>query len=152
MMNFSNLIFSIIFTLHSFDVSILNDVRDNYNKLSYNKMLCEKMIFELEKTKNNSATYLAYLGGAQTVWANHVVNPISKLNTFNKGKKNIESAIAKEPENVELRFIRLSIQKNAPSFLGYKSNVKEDTELIKKKYQQVNSTILKKNIEALLKD
>lgn len=151
-MNFSALILSVVFFLPSFDGNILNDARANYNKLASDRFLCEKMIFELEKTKNNSAAHLAYLGGAQTVWANHVVNPISKLNTFNKGKKNIESAIAKEPENVELRFIRLSIQKNAPSFLGYKSNVKEDTELIKKKYQQVNSTILKKNIEALLKD
>lgn len=48
---------------------------------------------------------MAYLGGLQTIWANHVFSPISKLNTFKEGKKNIEQAIKKEPENVELRFI-----------------------------------------------
>ncbi|MBB5440428.1 hypothetical protein HDC92_004129 [Pedobacter sp. AK017] len=108
------------------------------------------MIAELEKTKNNSATHLAYLGGLQTIWTNHVFSPISKLNTFKEGKKNIEQAIKNEPNNAELRFIRLSVQKNAPSFLGYKSSIDEDTEFIKKNKNQISSDILHKNIETLL--
>ena len=59
-----------------------------------------------------------------------------------KGKENIEEAIRKEPNNTELRFIRLSVQKNAPSFLGYKSNVQEDTDFIKKRLREFDSEIL----------
>ncbi len=80
------------------------------------------------------------------------LSPISKLNTFKEGKKNIEQAIKKEPENVELRFIRLSVQKNAPSFLGYKSNINEDAKFIKENRHQIRSEILQKNIGTLLKD
>jgi len=94
---------------------------------------------------------LAYLGGLQTIWANHVFSPISKLNTFKEGTKNIESAIKKEPNNVELRFIRLSIQKNISAFLGYKSNIKEDTQFIKDNRQQITSMDVQKNIGELLK-
>lgn len=152
MIKFLGLLLSAMFFFMSFKATGLDVVRANYNKLVSDKELCEKMIVELVEIKNNSATHLAYLGGLQTIWANHVFSPISKLNTFKEGKKNIEQAIKKEPDNVELRFIRLSVKKNAPSFLRYKSNIKEDTEFIKENRQQVGSEILKKNIETLLKD
>lgn len=152
MIKIPGLLISAIFFLMSFNATGLDVVRANYNKLVSDKELCEKMIAELTETKNNSVTHMAYLGGAQTIWANHVFSPISKLNTFKEGKKNIEQAIKKEPDNVELRFIRLSVQKNAPSFLGYKSNINEDTEFIKKNRNQISSDILLKNIGTLLKD
>lgn len=152
MMKFIGLLISAIFLLTSAHTTNLDVIRANYHQVLSDKQLCKKMIAELEKTKNNSATNLAYLGGLQTIWANHTFNPISKLDIFKKGKKNIEQAINKEPNNAEIRFIRLSVQKNAPSFLGYKSNIKSDTEFINKNRQQINSVILRKNIDMLLKD
>lgn len=149
-MKFLGLLISTMFFLTS--ITDLNIVRANYNKVVSDKELCKKMIEELAETKNNPATHLAYLGALQTIWANHVFSPISKLNTFKKGKKNIEQAIKKEPDNVELRFIRLSVQKNTPSFLGYKSNINEDTEFIKKNRHRIGSEIVHKNINKLLKD
>lgn len=152
MIKFLGLLISVVFVFISFNATGLDVVRANYNKLVSDKDLCKKMISELAETKDNSATHLAYLGGLQTIWANHVFNPISKLNTFKEGKKNIDQAIKKEPDNVELRFIRLSVQKNAPSFLGYKSNIIKDTEFIRENRHQIGSEILQKMIETLLKD
>lgn len=152
MIKFLGLLISAVFVFISFNATGLDVVRANYNKLVSDKDLCKKMISELAETKDNSATHLAYLGGLQTIWANHVFNPISKLNTFKEGKKNIDQAIKKEPDNVELRFIRLSVQKNAPSFLGYKSNINKDTEFIRENRHQIGSEILQKMIETLLRD
>ena len=109
------------------------------------------MIEELELSKEKSVIALAYLGGYQTIWANHVFNPLSKLATFKKGKNNIELAISKEPENVEIRYIRFSVQKNAPSFLGYNNNLKEDRDFLVKNKKNINSDFVQKNIETLLK-
>ncbi len=134
----------------SFDTTVLDVVRANYGNAVSDKKLCQQMMAELAQTKNNSATHLAYLGALQTIWARHVLSPVSKLNTFKEGKRNIEQAIQKEPENAELRFIRLSVQKNAPSFLGYKSNVKEDSEFVRKNRRKIASGILQKNIDTLL--
>ena len=64
--------------------------------------------------------------------------------------ENIEKAIEMDPQNAELRFIRLSIQKNIPSFLNYHSNLKEDEYWIRKNLDQVKSSIVKKNIQILL--
>ena len=46
------------------------------------------MIKDLQQTDNETLP-LAYLGGLETVWAKHAVNPISKLKTFNKGKRKL---------------------------------------------------------------
>lgn len=151
-MKSSCLILSVLFFLSISNTIDLDSIRTNYNKTVSDKELCKKMIAELSKTQNDVITHLAYLGGLQAIWANHVFSPISKLKTFNLGKKNIEKAIEKEPKNVEFRLIRLSIQKNVPAFLGYKSNIKEDTEFIKKNPNQINSVVLQKNIESLLKN
>jgi len=135
----------------SFKNSDLNEVRTSYNKAVLDKKLCKNMIDELELSKEKSVIALAYLGAYQTIWANHVFNPLSKLATFKKGKNNIELAISKEPENVEIRYIRFSVQKNAPSFLGYNNNLKEDRDFLVKNKKNINSDLLQKNIETLLK-
>lgn len=135
-----------------FNTGGLELIRSNYYKAVQDKELCEKMIAELTKTKDNSATHLAYLGSFQTISANHVFSPFNKLNNFKEGKGNLEKAVKKEPNNVEVRFLRLSVQKKAPSFLGYKANINEDTEFIKKNYHQIDSEVLQNYIQKLLKD
>ena len=137
--------------LTSLNNSDMNEVRTNFNLAVQDKNICKKMMEKLEQYNEKSSVYLAYLGGYQTIWANHVFNPLSKLATFKKGKNNIELAISKEPENVEIRYIRFSVQKNAPSFLGYNSHLKEDKDFLVKNKKNINSDLLQKNIETLLK-
>jgi len=140
------------FSIFEIRADILEEVRKNYSEMASNEELCKRAIANLTETKDNSATHLGYLGGLQTIWANHVFSPINKIKTFNNGKNNIEQAIKKEPSNVELRFIRLSVQKNAPYFLGYQSNIKEDIQFIKNNRNQIQSDILNKHIEPLIKN
>ena len=93
----------------------MENIRANYAKAISNKKLCKAMIGELS-VKTGNPVHLAYLGAFKMIWAKHIINPIAKLSTFNKGKKDIESAIKEAHHNVEIRFIRLSVQKNCPSF------------------------------------
>jgi hypothetical protein len=141
----SILLFLISFNINGVDIDF---VRTNYTASIKDKQLCSRMISELKK-KNDRPINLGYLGGLQTIWANHVFNPINKLKTFKEGKNNIEKAIKLDPENVELRFIRLSIQKNAPLFLGYNSNINSDKEFIKSNQKTISSAIVRNNINEL---
>lgn len=127
----------------------LEYVRANYDKAVTNKKLCRQLIEDLEKAEKSSL-FLAYLGGLQTIWANHVFSPISKLNTFNQGKKNIEKAIASDKDNAEIRFIRLSVQKNAPSFLGYNSMIKTDKAFLRTHRTKITSQVVQNKIDKLL--
>ena len=137
--------------LTSLNNSDINEVRTNFNLAVQDKNICKKMMEKLEQYNEKSSVYLAYLGGYQTIWANHVFNPSSKLQTFNKGKKNIELAVKNAPDNFEIRYIRFSVQKNAPAFLGYNSHLKEDKDFLVKNKKNINSDFVQKNIETLLK-
>ncbi len=117
-------------------------VRKSYEPAVKNEQLCKSLITQQSKETGN-AVFLGYLGAYQTIWANHTSSPIAKLNTFNKGKKNIEQALKMAPDNVELHFIRLSIQVNCPAFLQYSSHINEDKKFIKNNIDKISSTSLK---------
>ncbi len=127
----------------------LETIRKNYSQAVTNKALCKAMINELS-TINKKDEYLGYLGAFQAIWANHTINPINKLSTFNKGKKNIEKAIKNKPNSVELRFVRLSIQKNVPRILGYNENIAEDETFVRNYLSSIQSNILKKMCQDIL--
>lgn len=128
----------------------LAELRSNYAKAVNDKSVCESMIKQLENN-TNSPVYQAYLGAYQTIWANHVINPISKLNTFKKGKNNLEKAINLDQNQIESRYLRYSIQKNAPQFLGYSKNIKEDETFLKNNLKHVQSHELSNAIKSILK-
>ncbi|MBC7389315.1 MAG: hypothetical protein H7329_08905 [Opitutaceae bacterium] len=64
-----------------------------------------------------------------------------KLDLFKQGRKKLDGEIEKEHNNAEYRFLRLMIQENAPSVLGYKQSVKEDKELIVSQYHSMDSAV-----------
>ncbi|AIM38246.1 hypothetical protein KO02_17315 [Sphingobacterium sp. ML3W] len=127
----------------------LDIVRTNYGKAVSDKKLCMLMIKQLHTVKSNPI-YLGYLGGFQTIRAKHVFNPLKKLSTFKEGKKNLELAITQEPQSADLKFIRLSIQKNTPSFLGYSNQMETDIIFIKIHKKQISSNIVLLNIDNLM--
>lgn len=131
----------------------LDHIRNQYQLAIKDEAACKALIEKLRiKEKEIQSVELAYLGTLETIWAKYVNNPFSKLKTFKKGKNKIEDAVKQSPNNVEILYLRLSVQKNAPSFLGYNSNIKEDTEFIKKNLHQIESAILQKHIEAILNE
>ncbi len=131
----------------------LDSFRIQYEKAVEDKAICKTLIQKLrlkQERKEIKSVELAYLGALETIWAKHVFNPFSKLKTFKKGKEKIEAAIKQAPNDIEIYYLRLSVQKNAPSFLGYNDNINEDTEFLKEHRHQIKSVVLQKNVEALL--
>lgn len=103
----------------------LNDVRRDFNKGVKNEDLCEKYHKTLEK-EADTPIEKGYEAAFHMFMAKHTSNPIKKMSYFNGGKKLLEKQIANNPNNIELRFIRLCIQYYVPGYLGYSSNVEED--------------------------
>ncbi len=138
-----------IMWLFGFALVDVEYLRANYENAVVDKSFCKQMIAKLDQAQD--PVHLAYLGAFQTMWAKHSFNPITKLNSFTEGKKNIDQAVKLNPNDLEIRFIRLSIQKKAPGFLGYNGNIKEDTKYIKNNQKKVTSEVLRKRINVLLK-
>lgn len=127
----------------------LEDIRKNYEISVSDKNVCQSMIEQLSHQLNDNV-HLAYYGAFQTIWANHTGNPFEKLKTFKKGKKNIDKAAELSPNNVEIIFIRYSIQKQSPKFLGYKSHLKEDEVYLLKHLKDITNLHLKSMVHNIL--
>ncbi|KRD11314.1 hypothetical protein ASE21_06295 [Flavobacterium sp. Root901] len=65
----------------------------------------------------------------------------NKIDRFKEGAKLLESTIKSEPNNIEIRMIRLSIQENVPGITGYKKNIKEDKKFIAAHYAEQNAAL-----------
>lgn len=124
-------------------------LRENLELAPNNKSVCKEMIQSVSSSTNNPV-FLAYLGAYQTIWANHVINPFNKLSTFNRGKKNLQKAVSLDQDNIEIRFLRFSIQKKSPKFLGYSDNLAEDKKYIESHQNKLNSTKLKYLVNKVL--
>lgn len=92
---------------------------------------------------NPDNTILGYIGMSFMLKAKYAWLPNDKLAYFNKGKKFLESAISKAPNNIELKFMRFCIQNNTPGFLRYNNNLEKDKSQIFKSFSSIVDDDLK---------
>lgn len=102
-------------------------VRELFYRSSRSAVSADTLFEKFKNVKSSEDAFLiAYKGMSQLMICFHSYNPYTKFNYFLKGKESLEDAIRKDPSNIEYRFLRLSVQLNTPSFLGYASNIMED--------------------------
>ncbi|CAM1352586.1 hypothetical protein [Tenacibaculum ascidiaceicola] len=95
----------------------------------------------IKKYKNSKEVSIqAYVVSLQMKQAKYKMMPWSKLKVFNTEKNKLETLISKNPNNIHLRYVRLVIQENTPSILGYKSSIKKDKQFLKEALQKKDST------------
>ncbi|WP_448702300.1 hypothetical protein ACFGVR_08145 [Mucilaginibacter sp. AW1-3] len=80
----------------------------------------------LDKMSNKPPVYLAYLGTLNGLKAKHSWNPYSKIKYLRTAEKVLKQATDADPHNIEIRFLRFSIENNVPGFLGYNKNLDAD--------------------------
>jgi len=132
-------IFIILFLLISFQsMSAIN--RDRFYRVFEAKSI-DKINEEIKSLDKESSSTLkdAFLGAMLMKKAQFLKTPKEKINIFKKGKILLESAIKKQPNNAEFRFLRLAIQENCPKILKYSSNINDDAQYIQMNYKNINS-------------
>ena len=143
----------LFFSTSSFaDVPSINQVRSLFEEAVTQKSSCIKLIKLLEScSETNFPILVGYKACGTMMMAKYSPNPFSKLSHFRKGKKMLESVIAVNDKVVELRFLRYSIQTNAPSFLGYNNHIAEDKMFLEKGVPFLNDALLRNKIYAYLR-
>lgn len=133
------------------DLDILENIRTNY----YASVEDEDKVEEVEKYiskhfSENRESYpnliLAYVAALESVKSKHAFWPFTKLSYFNKSMELFKQVVEKDPENLEIRFLRFTILHYVPSFLGHSEERQADAEVIisqilKKDYSSINSEI-----------
>ena len=72
----------------------------------------------------------AYQAVSEAMLARVLWNPFSKLAQVRDYQKAMEAAVALDPNDIEIRFLRLAIEYNIPAFLGMSEHVEEDVAMI----------------------
>ena len=104
----------------------------------------------LLKYSNPDNTILGYIGMSFMLKAKYAWLPNNKMDYFTKGKNFLETAISKDPSNVELKFMRFCVQNGTPRFLSYKMNLEKDKNFLIKSYPSIRDKDLKQKISSYM--
>lgn len=83
----------------------------------------------------------AYEGALLMRKAGLIKIPAEKLHFFKLGYIKLEGAISDNPDNVEYRFLRLTIQENAPHIVKYYHQIPMDKAIIVKGFKNLSPEI-----------
>ncbi|MFK7755903.1 MAG: hypothetical protein AB8B53_03105 [Flavobacteriales bacterium] len=112
----------------SSDYCDMTEVRSQFHQENDSEKRLETHIINMELMSCEKVT--PYLACAIMQRAEHSSWPPTQIGYFNKGKDMLETYIQKNPEDIEARYVRYLVQKGAPGFLGYKSNMDSDYSFI----------------------
>lgn len=127
---------------------LLDNVRRNIPFVFKTDTVCFAMFQAFESTDiSGNNTLLGYKGAVELGMARHDSNPFKKMSFFSDGKKHLEEAIAKDHDNIELRFLRLTIQVHLPAFLGYSENVESDKAFVQNHLYEAKSEAFKTRVK-----
>ncbi len=126
----------------------ISEIRELYKEAPNSKKITLQLVKELEAIKRtDKAVLVAYKAASLTLLAKASKGAKSKKIYFKEGVELLEFIISKNPKNIELRFIRLTIQEKSPKFLKYKEHINEDKLFIYNHLKSVKDS----NLQAYIK-
>ncbi|MBU2951273.1 hypothetical protein KO493_11245 [Tamlana agarivorans] len=125
----------------------LETTRNAYKYAAQDTSKVKAFFKNLERvTKSDKLELVAYKGASIALMAKEAKTIKEKKERFVKGVSLVEYAIEKDSNNIEVRFVRLSIQQNVPKILKYHSDIKSDKKIILENYSNIKNTSLKRHL------
>ncbi|MDP9957025.1 hypothetical protein [Epilithonimonas hungarica] len=123
-----------------FQSSDLEALRDSYAVANQSKENAKNFIEIADKKTSSDPVISGYKAAAKVLEAK-VTKDGKRKSLVKTGATSLESLIKSNPNNTELRLIRLSVQENVPKIVGYHKNLKEDKEFVLNNYSKQNSAL-----------
>jgi hypothetical protein len=120
------LIFTLVFSFFSFFQTDLEALRNSYSKANISNENAKNFIELAEKKTSSDPVISAYKAAANVLEAKVTTEKNKRKSFVKSGATSLESIIKSNPNNAELRVIRMSVQENIPKIVGYNKNLKED--------------------------
>jgi hypothetical protein len=126
----------------------LDEARNVFTESINSKTACEiayKKISQIPNSENH--LLMGYKAAISIAMAKHLKTAKEKISHFNKGKQLLENSISKDEKNVELRFLRFSIQSNCPAALKYNKSLTSDKTFIIENLSSVQNPTIRSRIK-----
>ena len=144
-------LFLFVFMSSNMFATPIEELRKLFDSAINNEQSAELLLQQSASNGIERNTLLGYKAATQMIMAKFYFNPWKKLQTFNLGKGQLETAIQIEPNNIELIFLRYMIQKNSPSFLQYNNSIASDKKILLLSINNLKDQDLKSRISNYLK-
>src|SRR5690554_2227654 len=128
----------------------LESIREQYPQAINDVALTTRLYDALSDVSETDAVLLAYKGAVATLKANFAKRVKDKKAYFTEGAQLIEAAVENDPQNIEIRYIRLSVQENAPKFLKYNDSIEDDKAFILTHLPSMKANSLKAEITSYI--
>lgn len=133
------LILSFLTVFFLFFQTGLDALRNSYTKANSSNANTEAFINIAEKQSGSDVVTNGYKAAAKIMEAK--IAKQNRKSLVKSGATTLESIIKNNPNNIELRLIRLSIQENIPKIVGYRGSLKDDKAFILNNYGKQNATM-----------
>jgi hypothetical protein len=113
---------------------LLSDIRKHLPEAFNDKDACNEMLRKYRPVETSDPVLNGYIGGLYIAHSKHA--PLTgKISALKTGTSMLENSIKQKPNNIELLFLRLTIQLNLPTFLGYNDNIDSDRKFVLANYK-----------------
>ena len=130
--------------------ALLEDVRQNLPNAFHEQKICYKLFDKVKNISNPETVLLGYIGAIH-IARSRFIPFMEKRESLSKGEQKLEASIKKDPQNVELIFLRLTIQLNLPSVLGYNDNIESDKKFLMNNYKSATPDLRVKIVDFVKK-
>lgn len=132
-------LFSIVFVF--FQSGDLEALRNAYSKANSSNEGAKNFIEFADKKNSSDPVISGYKAAAQILEAKITTDKNKRKSFVKTGATSLESLIKNNPNNAELRVIRMSVQENIPKIVGYSKNLQEDKLFIISHYSSQNKAL-----------
>jgi hypothetical protein len=120
----------------------ITDIRKLYSSVVNSESNANEFASKLnEITNDDNKILVAYKGASIIILSKYEKKNSEKSKIFKEGANMLEFAITSEPNNIEIRLIRLSIQEKVPKILNYNINKNEDRNFLLEHYKEVSGNL-----------
>jgi hypothetical protein len=144
------LFLSFILLISFSNIPEITDIRKLYSSVVISESNAKEFASKLaDIAKEDNKTLVAYKGASIVAMSRYKKEISEKAKKFKEGAKMIEFAVSSEPDNIEIRMIRLSIQEKAPKIVNYNKNKKQDKDFLLDNYKKQSGN-LKMHIKSFI--
>ncbi|MEM7550251.1 MAG: hypothetical protein AAF363_11270 [Bacteroidota bacterium] len=104
----------------------LQMIRATFFNLTFDSKNTPAFYDQLQTIEDPMPIIKAYLGATQALMVKHVWSPFGKWKYLRMSEKTLTEAVNNSPKNVEIRFIRFSVEKNIPHMFGFSEHLEGD--------------------------
>lgn len=105
------------------------NLRQQYQRAAADKQAGADFYKLMAAYHERDAVVLAYKAAAEAIRARDA-GLLDKLTFVQQSARTFEQAVQQDADNVEVRFLRLSVESNLPSFLGLSQHVEQDRQFL----------------------